>query len=202
MEKSPLAAGGLPPTLKARHMTLAPWDDHTRQRRAFAYPFSNTALLQQEPLIQGWVDKLVAALGKFADEDKPANVADWFTFTTMDIIGDLCFDEPFGCLESGKGTEWSRNIVNIGTAGSFEQATRRVAGVNTWLQGQIAKWLVPSVYQSWRTKHFGLSAEKTRRRIADKDRDHKDFIYYILKNNEAKSLLSELEIIVNSALFM
>ncbi len=40
------------------------------------------------------------------------------------------------------------------------------------------------------------------RRIEDQDRDHKDFIYYIMKNNEAKSLISEMEIVMNMALFM
>lgn len=202
MEKSPLAAGGLPTGLKARALTLAPWEDHARQRKAFAYPFSNTALLQQEPLIQGWVGRLLAALGKFADEGTPADISAWFTYTTFDIIGDLCFDEPFGCLDAGKATDWSKHISFIVTAGAFEQATRRVAGVGTWLQRQMAQWLVPSIYRTWRVKHFALSAEKTRRRIADKDKEHKDFIYYILKNNESKSLLSELEIIMNSALFM
>ena len=202
MEKSPLAAGGLPPGMKARAMTLAPWEDHARQRKAFAYPFSNTALLQQEPLIQGWIGKLIAALGQFADEGSPADISAWFTYTTFDIIGDLCFDEPFGCLEGGKSTDWSASIVNIATAGIFEQATRRIAGVGTWLQARMANWLVPSLYRTWRAKHFALSAEKTRRRIADKDKEHKDFIYYILKNNEAKSLLSDLEIVMNSALFM
>ena len=202
MEKSPLAAGGLPPGLKARALTLASWEDHARQRKAFAYPFSNTALLQQEPLIQRYVDKLVSALGTHADEGKSANMTAWFTYTTFDIIGDLCFDEPFGCLDAGQATEWSKNIVNIGTAGSYEQATRRVAGVGTRLQGLMAKCLVPSIYRTWRTKHFSLSAEKTKRRIADKDQDHKDFIYYILKKNESRSLLSDLEIIMNSALFM
>jgi cytochrome P450 len=202
MEKAPLAAGGLPQNLKARALTMANFEDHARQRRAFAHPFSNTALLGQEPIIQGWIDKLVAALGRFADDDKPANMAAWFTYTIFDIVGDLVFDEPFGCLDSGKGSEWSKNIVNVGTAAAFEQATRRIAGRDTWLQGVMARWFVPATYRAWRTKHFALSAEKTKRRIADKDKEHKDFIYYILKNNESKALLSELEIIMNSALFM
>lgn len=202
MDKSPLVAGGLPVGHGPTSLTLAKWDDHVRQRKAFAYPFSNTALLQQEPLIQGWVDKLITILDRFADEGKPANMVAWFTYATFDIIGDLCFDEPFGCLEAGNDTEWSRNIVHIGTAGAYEQAARRVAGVGTWLQGQLSKWFIPELYQKWRMLHFANSMEKTKRRIAAQDKDHKDFIYYILKNNEAKSLLSELEIVMNSALFM
>lgn len=202
MEKSPLVAGGLPQGQQARSLTLANWDDHVRQRKGFAYPFSNSALLQQEPLVQGWVDKLITLLGEYADKGKPANIVAWFTYTTFDIIGDLCFDEPFGCLEAANDTEWSRNIVHIGTAGAYEQAARRVAGVGTWLQGQLSKWFIPELYRKWRMVHFANSMEKTRRRIAAKDKDHKDFIYYILKNNESKSLLSEMEIIMNSALFI
>jgi cytochrome P450 len=202
MEKSPLQAGGLPPGQKATALTLAKWDDHVRQRKAFAYPFSNTALLQQEQLIQKWIDKLMISLGKLADNREPANLAAWFTYATFDMIGDLCFAEPFGCLDAGHETEWSRSVVNIAVAGCYEQATRRVAGVGTWLQAQLARWCIPGVYRKWRIMHFVNSTEKTKRRIADKDKDHKDFIYYILRNNEAKSLLSDLEIIMNTALFM
>lgn len=202
MEKSPLQAGGLPPGQSATALTLARQSDHARQRKAFAYPFSNTALLQQEPLIQKYVDQLIGALAELADGSQPANMAAWFTYTAFDIIGDLCFAEPFGCLDAGSETEWSTSVVHIATAGTFEQATRRVAGVGTFLQAQMAKWLIPGLYRKWRILHFTNSTQKTKRRFADKDRDHKDFIYYILQNNEAKSLLSELEIIMNSALFM
>lgn len=202
MEKSPIQAGGLPPGQGATALTLAKWSDHVRQRKAFAYPFSNTALVQQEPLIQKYVDQLIGALGNVADSKKPTNMAAWFTYTTFDMIGDLCFDEPFGCLDAGNDTEWSRSVVHIAAAGAYEQATRRVAGVGTWLQGQMAKWLIPGFYRKWRIMHFTNSTQKTKRRIADKDGDHKDFIYYILRNNEAKSLLSEMEIVMNSALFM
>ncbi len=202
MEKAPIQAGGLPPNMPARALTLAPWDDHVRQRKAFAYPFSNTALLQQEVLVQKHVDKLIDALGNLADAGKPVNMAAWLTYATFDIIGELCFAEPFGCLEQGVATEWSEAIINIANAGMYEQATRRLAGVGTWLQGVMAKWITPPVYRNWRTSHFVKSREKTMRRIADEDRDHKDFIYYILKNNEAKSLISEMEIVMNTALFM
>ncbi|KAK0621459.1 cytochrome P450, partial [Bombardia bombarda] len=201
MEKSTLQAGGLPLNIPARALTLAPWDDHVRQRKAWAYPFSNTALLGQEQLVQVYVDKLIANLHILAAEDKPVNMAAWLTHCTFDIIGELCFAEPFGCLDSGKATDWSESVVNIANAGTYEQAMRRVAGVNTWLQRTMAKWLMPTKYSIWRQLHFTQSREKTLRRIADKDREHKDFIYYVFKNAESESSLSELEIVMNTALF-
>jgi hypothetical protein len=33
---------------------------------------------------------------------KPINSVNWYNFTTFDIIGDLTFGEPFGCLENSK----------------------------------------------------------------------------------------------------
>lgn len=202
MEKSPLVAGGLPVNIPARALTVAPWHDHVRQRRAFAYPFSNTALLGQEPLIQQHIDTFISSLDTFAVQGNPVNLAAWLTYATFDIIGTLCFAEPFGCLENGAATEWSTSIAQIGNAGIYEQAMRRVAGVNTPLQKLLARFLTPKKYQEWRKVHFANSREKTLRRLADEDRDHKDFLYYVLKNNEAKSTLSELEIIMNTALFV
>ncbi|KAH8879884.1 cytochrome P450 monooxygenase [Thozetella sp. PMI_491] len=202
MEKAPIQAGGLPPNIPARALTLAPWDDHVRQRKAFAYPFSNTALLQQEPLVLKHVQRFIEGLGKYADAGEAVNIAAWLTYLTFDIVGELCFAEPFGCLENGEATTWSKAIVNIANAGMYDQATRRLAGVGTWLQMTLAKWLTPPVYREWRTTHFIKSREKTMRRLADPDRDHKDFIYYILKSNEAKSLISEMEIVMNTALFI
>ncbi|KAK3938485.1 cytochrome P450 [Diplogelasinospora grovesii] len=202
MEKAPIQAGGLPQGIPARALTLAPWEDHVRQRKAFAYPFSNTALLQQEPLVQKHVAKLIAELQKLAEGDRPVNIAAWLTYTTFDMIGELCFAEPFGCLDQGQSTEWAQCVVNIANAGMYEQATRRIAGVGTRLQKFLAKWCIPKEFARWRQDHFAKSKEKTMRRIADTDRDHKDFLYFVLKNNEAKSLLSELEIVMNTALFI
>ncbi|CCC10527.1 unnamed protein product [Sordaria macrospora k-hell] len=203
-EKSPLQAGGLPQHIPARALTLAPWNDHVRQRKAWAYGFSNTALLGQEPLIQTHIDKLIASLHRLAgkpDEVKAVDMAAWLTYTTFDIIGELCFAEPFGCLNSGEAGEWSTSIVNIANAGMYDQAMRRLTGVGTWLTAFLAKNLTPKKYTAWRQAHFLKAKEKTMRRLADEDREHKDFIYYVLRNNEAKALLSELEIVMNTALF-
>ncbi|KAK3322410.1 cytochrome P450 [Apodospora peruviana] len=202
MEKSPLQAGGMPPNVPARALTLAPWDDHVRQRKAWAYPFSNTALLGQEPLVQVYISKLISCLDKLVSQGKAVNMAAWMTYTTFDIIGELCFAEPFGCLESGEQTDWSQDIIKIANAGMYEQASRRIAGVGTWMQGVLVKWLMPGEVWVERQQHFVKSREKTMRRIKDEGREHKDFIYYVLRNAESKAMLSELEIVMNTALFI
>ncbi|KFH40243.1 hypothetical protein ACRE_090950 [Hapsidospora chrysogenum ATCC 11550] len=62
--------------------------------------------------------------------------------------------------------------------------------------------IVNSAIRKFRRDYLAYSNNKTRRRLADSERDHHDFIYYILRNNKSKRLLSEEEILVNSALFM
>lgn len=48
--------------------------------------------------------------------------------------------------------------------------------------------------------HF-KNSKKTLARIADSQREHEDFIYYVLKNAE-KNSLSEDEILANASLMM
>ncbi len=86
-------------------------------------------------------------------------------------------------------------------SGAIEQATRRIATVGSPLQKFLVN-LIPGPVRKFRKDHLTYSNEKTRRRLADDKADHHDFIYYILRNNESKQLLTEDEILVNSALFM
>ena len=61
------------------------------------------------------------------------------------------------------------------------QATRRVAGVGTWVQGLLARWCIPGEFAFWRREHFVRSREKTMRRIAEgEEREHRGFVYYVL----------------------
>lgn len=86
-------------------------------------------------------------------------------------------------------------------SGAIEQSTRRIATVGSPLQ-RFLMYLIPGQIRKFRRDHLAYSNDKTRRRLADSEREHHDFIYYILRNNESKRLLSEEEILVNSALFM
>ncbi|KAM7214134.1 Cytochrome P450 [Rhypophila decipiens] len=82
-------------------------------------------------------------------------------------------------------------------------ATRRIGGPHTWPQRQLSYWLVPKRYKDGVQKHFLHFKEKVSRlQDSEKDRDHKDFIYYILRHNESKRLLTNTEIPPNSSLFI
>jgi cytochrome P450 len=68
----------------------------------------------QQPLITQYVDLLMQRLKERTTQDggdgerQPAvvDLAAWFNFTTFDVIGDLAFGEPFGCLEESRYHPW------------------------------------------------------------------------------------------------
>ena len=115
-------------------------------------------------------------------------------------MGDLCFAEPFGCLDQASATEWSTSIINVFIAATWTQGIRRLTGVGTWLEYLLTKLLIPTKAADWRKTHLENSREKTTRHLAHRDRDHADFVYQIL-NNHSKNPLSRTEIILNMALF-
>jgi cytochrome P450 len=116
-------------------------------------------------------------------------------------MGELCFAQPFGCLDLALATEWSTSVINVFVAATWTQGIRRISGVGTWLESLMTQLLVPPKAAAWRKIHLNNSREKTIRRLADLGRDHTDFIYQIFNSDSAKSL-SQTEIILNMALFI
>ncbi|KAK7959299.1 cytochrome P450 monooxygenase [Apiospora aurea] len=178
-EKSELFIGAVNPLNGSVGISLAPNEIHTRQRKALAAPFTKKALLQQECILQRHVDKFIAAM-KTMD-----------TFVTFDMIGDICFAEPFGCLDTGASIEWAASLCNI-----FKSAT------GSLLHKILLKLIVPADAARWRQVHFQNSKEKTMRRLADPDRDHPDLIKHILDNEDSRKALTETEIVLNMVLFI
>jgi hypothetical protein len=101
MEKDPIHVGAVEAIPGATNLTMAPAAQHARQRRALAHAFSKQALMEQEPILKGYVNLFVERLGELAQRGEPVNMVSWFNFCTFDIIGDLSFGEPFGCLREG-----------------------------------------------------------------------------------------------------
>lgn len=124
------------------------------------------------------------------------------TYTAFDVMGELCFAEPFGCLDQASATEWSTSVINVFIAATWTQGIRRLCGVGTWSEYVMTKLFVPTKAADWREIHLNNSREKTIQRLAKGDRDHADFIYQILLHNESKKSLSQTEIILNMALFI
>lgn len=66
--------------------------------------FSDRALGAQESLIQGYVDKLVALMGK--SRGAPVDAVKLWNFATFDIMADITFGESLGNLEGNEYHPW------------------------------------------------------------------------------------------------
>ena len=88
MEKSPIFLGAVGNVDGQTGVSLALNEDHTRQRRALGYLFTNTALLQQEELLRLHVHKLVAVLKRMAAKNQPVDFSSWCKFFLITILCD------------------------------------------------------------------------------------------------------------------
>lgn len=72
-------------------------EQHSRMLKLLSSGFSSKALLEQEDIIQEYIDVLISQLDVYATE-KSADMTQWYNFAAFDIVGDLSFGEPFGSL--------------------------------------------------------------------------------------------------------
>ncbi|KAE9965962.1 hypothetical protein EG328_009246 [Venturia inaequalis] len=201
MNKDPIHVGIIDPIRGSTTLSMADDVNHARQRRALAYSFSQKALSEQEHIIGGYVDMLTEKLGRKADAGEALNLVDWLNFTTFDMIGDLAFGEPFGCLKGEKFQDWVALIFETIKVSVFEQATRRFAAPGSFLQTFFVG-CIPAAKKALKRAHLTRSQEKVMRRLsAEKDSSHRDFIWYILQQREKHDLKDD-EIVMNGALFI
>ncbi|KAK7743643.1 hypothetical protein SLS62_010546 [Diatrype stigma] len=137
-------------------------DEHSRFRRALSHGFSDAAMRQQEPLIARYVDLLLRRLheicSKNDDDDNssssddgkkgegegkktktktktPLNIEAWYNYATFDIVGELVFGHPFGCLERSDYHPWIAFIFGSVRAGAWTVALSYVG------LGEVVQWV-------------------------------------------------------------
>ena len=199
MKKSPLHTG----PVKVGNTTTLQYvlddADHGRQRRALSHSFSQQALMDQEPIVQDYMSKVVANLRRLAQSKDTFNICDWFNYFTFDTMGDLAFGQSFGCLDKGQYQYWVHMLFHTVKDGAMIQATRRIAGTGTWLQ-QFLQSRIKDIGKAG-AYHVQHTREKVLERLEAKEIDHRDFIWYILRQQEKYDLKQD-EIIANSGLFI
>ncbi|KAJ5317205.1 hypothetical protein PENANT_c059G08193 [Penicillium antarcticum] len=173
-------------------------EDHSRMRRLLTHAFSNQALRAQEEILQKYADmfisKLQETLGSSASKD--LDITRWFNFTTFDLIGDLAFGEPFGCLDNSTYHWWVLIILDAVKASAY----LKVFWFYPFLAPMV-KFLVPKHLLEKRQASFDLSVEKVRRRLAH-GTTRPDFTSYILKHSADGKGVSPEEMDANAAVFV
>ncbi|KAJ9194590.1 hypothetical protein DTO164E3_7257 [Paecilomyces variotii] len=146
------------------HVVNAPQHEHRQLRRQLAHGFSERSMRDQEPLIRGYVDFLLQKLHELSKDKEPVVISDWYNYTTFDIIGDLAFGEPFGCLKSSDYDGWIKGIFQSGRLGTILQAL----SFYPWLKRALLS-LVPKSMQEEHQKHKEFSKAKILRRISNSE---------------------------------
>lgn len=132
---------------------------HGKLRKPFANSFSTKSLRGQEALVQEYIDLLVKQVGIKENIEKENDVVKWYNWCTFDIIGDLAFGEPFGCLREAKSHFWVDTVFEALSAGVWVNVLTRHFGFHPffiWLR----KWIIPKKLMEKRLEHAAFSRKK------------------------------------------
>lgn len=142
---------------------------------ASAYAMSN--VIKSEEQVSGLVAKLLGWMDKHAESEEPMDLANFFTYTAFDVVGEMVFSKPFGFLDKGVDID---NCISQ-TVG-FE-AYISVAGFMQWLHNLLlanpfVTWLdiMPTNYLA-KTSNAALEQRK-----ANQDARF-DFVAHWLKSH-------------------
>jgi cytochrome P450 len=153
---------------------------HASIRRLLAPAFSDTALKQQEYILQGYVNLLIGKLECRAN-GPPINVGNYFQFTTFDIAGDLMYGESFGCLEREEYHTWLKVMTaffkRLMIGASFVALFPRIR--------PFLPYLIPKKFQEQTKQRFSFTVEKVGQRLAMGEAPSRsDFMTHMVRTHE------------------
>ncbi|KAM0260151.1 hypothetical protein ACHAQJ_002916 [Trichoderma viride] len=169
--------------------------DHPRIRKSMINGFSQQAMIDQQPLIQVYIDKLFEKLEEASARKEKIDAVAWYNYTTFDIIGDLAFGEPFGCLQESTYHPWVDLIFKSIKSIAFDSSFRRMGVLY-----DILLLLAPKSMMDKFKAHKELSEEKVRKRLTV-DTDRKDFMASMI-SRKGKDELSFQELSVNAGILI
>ncbi|KAF4412517.1 Cytochrome P450 monooxygenase 1 [Colletotrichum fructicola] len=126
--------------------------------------------------------------GQQVGAPKPVDLKDWYIWTTFDVIGDLCFGEPFGGLERGRYDPWVAQLNSAGPISAWLWTIKYLGWDRVLVR--LMRWLVLN-----RVELARRTTERLQRRMA-MPTERLDLVAGLLKKREG-SALEPLQIRVN-----
>ncbi|KAF4468054.1 cytochrome P450 [Fusarium albosuccineum] len=164
---------------------------HARLRKVLSHGFSAQAMAEQEPIFRRYVTLLIDRLKTACASNQVQEITDWYNWTTFDMIGDLAFGEPFGCLQETRSHPWIQLIFK-----NIEGIAISTALSKYPFAQSLAKWFTPkSVLRDVQTHHDFTEAQVAKR-FAFKDA-RPDFMESMIKAKD-KSQISHPEVLANA----
>ncbi|CCF36308.1 cytochrome P450 monooxygenase [Colletotrichum higginsianum] len=165
-------------------------EKHGRLRRLLSHGFSAQSMIDQQPLIRQYVDKLIQRLHeKCGAGATPVDMEAWYNYTTFDIIGDLTFGEPFGCLNNSGYHPWVALIASTMKHSANLYALRRVF---PRLESLVSRMLTMTMSGSL-AQHMEVTRTKMQKRL-DLGMYRPDFTEAMIRRQGTEKLtFSELQ---------
>ena len=164
LPKDPLAL--TPPPNGAETLFTAEGHIHSRMRRTFADAFSDKAVREQSSCIESFVDLLLSRLRKDVVEAGNTNVdiAKYYGYTSIDIMGELCLGESFHSLEGNNENTWIMGFFLGAVFGSIRASLSRYYPLD-----QIIAWLFMRMTSQIRQRNLKFGVDTITRRLEKGD---------------------------------
>jgi cytochrome P450 len=162
-------------------------ESNSKIRRPLSHGFSDKTLMDQEPLVQHYVDLFLERLHEMVAADNgPVEMTRWYNYTTFDIIGDLSFGEPFDCLRDKRYHPWVSII--------FDVAVKTFAYGRAFMMYPYISWLIgimlPRDLYRKRVELLEVSKEKVDRRL-ETQTGRPDYITYLTRDKNERRFTKE-----------
>lgn len=156
-------------------------EDHSRMRRVLSHGFSMQAVTDQQPLISTHVDLLLQRLRERCEGGaRPVNMVAWYNRVTFDIISDLSWGEPLGCLEKEQDHPW---IMALGHTVKFQMFLGLAKRFPPFTA--LLKTFIPKELTRLEQENFALAAASVEKRIALDD-SRPDFMEAMIRQKGSR----------------
>jgi cytochrome P450 len=180
-----------PPGKTAANLIACTETEHVRFRKVLAPGFSERYVMEQESIIQGYIDQLINKInGRIAREAEAEgkgtgkttlDVVEWINYVAFDIIGDLTWGSSFGCLDGLTYHPWIQTVSQFKTALAVA-ATKFYPIVNRGLMAITPPSALKDVMEMWK-----VTEQKVRQRVERGGMERPDFVSIILAAAAAAS---------------
>ncbi len=164
LPKDPLAL--TPPPNGAESLFTAEGHIHSRIRRSFADGFSDKAIREQSSCIESFADLLISRLRKdvAAAGNGDLDIAKYYGYATIDIMGELCLGESYHSLEGNNERDWLMSFFLGGTFGSIRSSLSRYYPLD-----QILAWIFMKATSQMRMRMLKAGVDTISRRLEKGD---------------------------------
>ncbi|KAF1738043.1 Cytochrome P450 monooxygenase dtxS2 [Beauveria bassiana] len=183
------------PTARRPDIFDAEEADHDRYRKAMSHAFSPRGLLQQEPVVNGYIDMLMGRLHEQAARGASVDMTMWYTLTLFDVIGDLAFGQSFGGLRD----QVLHSSISF-TFEAFKLLTFLEAGASFPILFKLLQLCIPKRLIEARDRKEKHAEETVRRRMADESLHGRgDFMDSMMRHDGTPQGLNTRELIANAS---